>query len=233
MQLRDLTRDLFLFAATFRERLDRGKLPPLSSLHAEARNLFHAMDEKARETPSLQARYGHLRYGLAALVDEIVVSSTWSEAPQWPVLELEYYNTNIAGNHVYELIQGLTPADGDLIEGYFYVLALGFRGQHAFDEGKWAEVLERLYRQLPNALEPDFKLTPDAYRVVRKKAQRLDPLFSLWRAAIIFVICIVIVIVAYQAAWIGVVNKAEKKAAEAVAQVRDPELRDALRDVAP
>ncbi len=234
MELRDLIRDLFLFAATFRERLDRGQLPPLTALHAEAKRLFQDMDQRAQELPSLQARYNHIRYGLAGLLDEIVVSSTWPEAPNWPILELEYYQTNIAGNHVYELIQGLTPADVDLIEGYFYVLALGFRGQYAFEEEKWADALTRLYRQLPRPLEQgEFKLAPEAYRVIRRKAQRLDPLFSLWRAAIIFLICMVMVIVAYQTAWISVVNKAEQKTRQTVESVRDPDLKQSLREVTP
>ncbi len=234
MELRDLTRNLFLFAATFRERLDRGQIPPVNVLEAEIKGVFSQMDRRAQEDPAISARYDKMRYALVALIDEIIVTSTWSEAPEWSVLEMAYYQSSIAGDHVYELIKHLTPADGDLIEGYFQVLALGFRGKHTFDDAKWAETLLQLYRQLPDPLESsDFQLSPEAYRVINRKATRLDPLFSLARSMILFIVCIVMLFVFYQLVWYNSVGEAKDKAEEVRVGLQDPQLRKALEDVNP
>lgn len=231
MLLRDLVRDLYLFAATFRERLDRGQSPTVPALLQEVRSLIAVMDKKAKEDPALSARYDKLRFGLVGLIDEIIVTSTWTDAPSWPVLELELYKTTIAGDHVYDLISRLTPADVDLIEGYFYVLALGFRGKFAFDEAKWAETLLQLYRQLPNPPDNEgLQLAPEAYRVINRKAQRLDPLFSLARSLLVFFLCLFLLIVFYQLVWYNSVSQARTKANEVRSNLSNKELSLALED---
>ncbi|CAM2067562.1 DotU family type IV/VI secretion system protein [Sulfidibacter corallicola] len=232
MELRDVTRDLFLFAATFRERLNQGSLPPVQTLYHEAKVLFDRMDQVVVSNPALSARYGKIKYGLVALIDEIIVSSTWSEGPNWPVLELEFYATNIAGNHCYELIKSLTPADVDLIEAWFYILALGFRGELAFEEARWEETLLRLYRQLPQRIDQnDIKLSPEAYHVVARKARRLDPLFSLWRSVILFFAFLVMLIVFYQVVWVSMVDDVKEKSDEVMLQIRDKKLLEELKEI--
>jgi len=229
MELRDITNDLFLFVATFRERIERGQKPPLAQLSREVKNIFINMDTRARSEAVLSARYDKLRYGLAALVDEIVVSSDWADASNWPVLELEFYNSNIAGNYVYELIASLTPADPDLVEGYFFILAMGFRGQYAFEEAKWAETLQRLYVQIPGkAFKSDLKLAPEAYRVIKRQSQKLDPLFSLVRSIMIFVISLIVIFVFYQVVWSSLLSDARAKSREVIQYVSDDGLRQSL-----
>ena len=230
MELREITKDLFLFVATFRERIERGQNPQVNQIRNEVRGIFGDMDYKAKGDPAVYARYEKLRYGLVALVDEVVLNADWKEAASWPVLELEFYNTNIAGNHVYELVKSLTPADKDLIEGYFFILALGFRGQYTFEEPKWAEHLQQLYRQLPRKLdETETRLTPEAYRVIPRKSQKLDPLFSLVRSLLIFFICAATVIVFYQVAWGSVVREARESSRQVIQYIQDQDLRTSLQ----
>ncbi len=232
MEMQALTRDLFLFAATFRERVERGGIPSIPVLGQEVKAIFLAMDRLAREDPAMSARYEKMRYGLVALVDEIIVTSTWSEAPNWPFLELEFYNSNIAGDRVYDLIEELTPADGDLIEGYFFILALGFRGKYSFEEAQWSETLLQLYRRLSTPMEQtEFKLSPEAYRVISQKAQRLNPLFSLGRSLLVFFLGLILLFAFYQFVWISNVNEVRDKVEEVRHNLRDAELKNALEDV--
>ena len=229
MLLRDLVRDLYLFAATFRERLDRGQSPTVPALQQEVRALIMATDKASEADPALAARYDKLRFGLVGLIDETIVTSTWKDAPEWPLLEMELYNSSIAGDHIYELISRLTPADSDLIEGYFYVLALGFRGKHAFDESQWASALDGLYRQLPDKLDTeDIQLAPEAYVVITRKAQRLDPLFSLGRSLLVFILCLFLLITFYQLVWYSSVNRAKAKVEEVRDNLGNNELRLSL-----
>ena len=232
MELRDIIRDAFLFVATFRQRLEKGQLPHGQVVYQEVKDIFNAMDARAMEDPAVRALYDKIRYAITGLVDEIIVGSTWNEAQSWPVLELEFYGTNVAGNRVLDFINSLTPGDTDLVEASFYILALGFRGEYVYDEAKWEELLMRLYRMLPHRLdEGEFKISPDAYHVIRKKAQRLDPLFSLWRSVIIFGITVLFIIVFYQVVWISMVDEADKISDEVLLNVRDEDLRHSLKEV--
>jgi len=234
MKLEDLTRDVFLFAAMLRDRLEKDASLTPSSLAEEAKRYFAAMDTEAQKHPELEVRYGQIRYGLVALVDELVMTSTWSHAGDWQTLEMVYYHSKIAGERVYELIEAFSAADGDLIELFFYILALGFRGDYALDEGLWASKLEDLYRRLPKRVDRDDpRISPEAYRVIARKSHRLDPLFSLTRTALICLVCLIVLFVFYKVAWHDVVNKARAKADDVRLGLSNKELSKKLEEVEP
>lgn len=231
MELRDVTVDLFLFVATLRERLTQGTPPPLEEVYGDIRSIFSSMDQKVLGDHVLKAKYDRIRFGLVALVDEVVVTSTWEHATQWPVLEMEYYGTKVAGNTFYDFIAELTPADKDLMEACFFILTLGFRGEYVFDEPKWEETVSRLYQQLPVKLgkEP-FKLTPEAYHVIRRKAVRLDPIFNLGRSIIIFFATLIILVIFYQVVWSSIVSDVKAKSEMARQQIQDEDLKARLKE---
>ncbi len=231
MQLRQVIVDLFLFVATFKERLDQGAPPSLEEVYSEVKSIISAMDQKVLADSVLKARYDRVRFGLIALVDEVIVTSTWQHAPQWPVLEMEFYGTKVAGNKFYDFIAELTPADKELIEATFYVLTLGFRGAYVFDEAKWEQTVTYLYQQLPNPIgQEPFKLAPEAYHVIKKKSQRLDPLFSLGRSVIIFMATIFLLAIFYQVVWSSIVSDVKAKSEQAKAQIQDESLKDSLKE---
>lgn len=230
MELKDVTVDLFLFVATLKERLNQAESPSLDDVYQEAKSIFMQMDQKVLPDHVLKSKYDRVRFGLCALVDEVVVTSTWEHAPEWPVLEMEFYGTKVAGNKFYDFIAELTPADKDLMEVCFFILTLGFRGEYVFDEGKWEATVINLYNQLPNLLEKDIvKLTPEAYHVIKRKAKRLDPIFSLGRSVIIFFATLIIVIIFYQVVWSSIVGEVRVKSSQAAAQIQDDELRSSLK----
>jgi len=231
MELRDVIVDLFLFVATFKERVERGAPPPLDEVYQEVKSVFAQMDQKVLADHVMKAKYDRVRFGLVALVDEVLVTSTWEHAPQWPVLEMEFYGTKVAGNKFYDFVAELTPADKELIEAAFFILTLGFRGAYVFDEARWEQTVTTLYRQLPNPIEKEpFKLTPEAYHVIRRKASRLDPIFSLGRSVIIFFATLMVVIILYQVVWSSIVSDVRAKSKQAVSQIQDEELRDSLEE---
>jgi type IV/VI secretion system ImpK/VasF family protein len=231
MELRDVIVDLFLFVATFRERLDQGAHPVPEEVSQEIKGIFARMDQRVLGDHVLKAKYDKIRYGLVGLVDEVLVTSTWDYAPQWPILEMEFYGSKVAGNRFYEFLHTLTPADNELLEASFYILTLGFRGAFAFDEAKWEQTVANLYRTLPNPLENEpFKLSPEAYHVIRRKAQRLDPLFSLGRSIIIFLGTLVVILIFYQVVWSSIVSDIEKKSQVARNAMRNTELAQSLKE---
>ncbi|MCB1045314.1 MAG: DotU family type IV/VI secretion system protein [Acidobacteria bacterium] len=231
MHLRDVIVDLFLFVATFKERLEQGTPPSLEEVYQEVRTIFGTMDQQVLADSVLKSRYDRIRFGLVALVDEVIVTSTWQHAPQWPVLEMEFYGTKVAGNKFYDFIAELTAADKELIEASFYILALGFRGAYVFDESRWEQTITILYQQLPNPIgQENFKLSPEAYHVIKKKAQRLDPLFSLGRSVIIFMATLFLLAIFYQVVWSSIVSEIKDKSEQAKSQVQDEDLRESLKE---
>ena len=98
MELKTVITDAFLFVATFRDRIERGAAPTLDGLLQEVRDLFSRMDQKVISDSILKSRYDRIRFGLVALVDEVVVTSTWESAPNWPTMEMELYGSRVAGN---------------------------------------------------------------------------------------------------------------------------------------
>ena len=234
MELKDLTRDMFLFAATVRERLENEHGLAAHVLGREVAGHFASMDRNAGKHPTLEARYKQVRYALVGLIDEIVVTSTWSQADQWELLEMNFYGTSIAGDRIYDLLAAFNASEADLTEQFFYVLALGFRGRLALDEDKWIAILDETYRRLPNVPDRgDFQLAPEAYRVIKRKSQRLDPLFSLGRSVLIFVVCLLVLFVFYKVAWNDVVKRADAKSVEVATKLQDDELRRELLEVQP
>jgi len=231
MQLRSVITDAFLFVATIRDRMEKGQPPELDHVLGEVRALFNSMDQKVLSDSVLKSRYDRIRFGLVALIDEVIVTSTWEHAPSWPTLEMELYGTRIAGNAFYDFLNELTPADSDLIEASFYILTLGFRGMYAFEEHKWEEEVLRLYRQLPDPLEPEpFKLTPKSYHVIKKKAKKLDPLFSLGRSIIVFLATSVLLVIFYQVVWTRMVKDVQDSTQQAKAQITDETLKASLEE---
>lgn len=229
LTLRDIIVDVFLFVATFRQRLNSNSLPSVQQLYAEARAIFGRMDAKVLTDAPLRARYERIKYGLVALVDEVVMTSRWDQAHQWPILEREIFGTQVAGDKFLESIQHLTPADHDLIEASFYILTLGFRGAYHYDEARWEQTVDHLYRQLPDRVqEGALQLTPEAYHIVKRESQRLDPLFSLGKYLIVSAGLVFLSILLYFVAWHTNVSAVQEKAEKARTLIQDPALKSSL-----
>lgn len=230
MTLTQLTKDLFLFVSAFRDRLENNSLPNADTVFQEALNIFHKMDRDAEKDEALQARYKKIRFGLVALLDEVVFTSDWESGQEWPLLEERFYNSNMAGDEVYEMVQELTPADNDLAEIWFYIFALGFRGKYLTRPQEWNDVLVSLHRRLPqDSPNRDQRLTPEAYRVIAREGRRLDPLFNLWRSALIFFGAMILLLVLYQTVWWSIVAEAKTLSLEVIEDVRDDELRESIK----
>lgn len=234
MNLRDVIVDVFLFVAAFRQRLSAGDLPDVQQLYGEARAIFSRMDGLVASDSVLRARYERIKYGLVALVDEVVMTSRWDQAAQWPVLEKELFGTQVAGDQFLESIQSLTAADQDLIEASFYILTLGFRGAYHYDEARWEQTVDFLYRQMPNRLEEGpFQLTPEAYRIIRRAGTRLDPMFSLGKYLILSAGLVFLSILLYFVAWRTNVNAVKAKSEKARTMMQDEGLKSSMEDQAP
>ncbi|MDJ0841622.1 MAG: DotU family type IV/VI secretion system protein, partial [Acidobacteriota bacterium] len=228
---KELTRDVFLFAAMLRDRLEMDPQLNPAGLMNEAQTHFSAMDHEAGKYPALEQRYHQIRFALVALIDDMIFNSSWDQRTQWAYLEMQHYGTQIGGDRVYELLEAFGPAEHDLTELFFYVLALGFRGRYSQNPAQWESTLQGLFLGLKQPVAKDLKLSPEAYHVITRKSRRLDPLFSLWRSVLIFAICFVMLFVFYKVAWNDVVRKARQKSEQVITKLNDDNLRQSLQEV--
>lgn len=110
---------------------------------------------------------GYAQYAVVALVDEIVMSSTWPGAEQWrrEPLQLHYYDNLLAGEEFFKRLDELRPgSDDDLMEVYLLCLTAGFQGRFRDEPAELRSRRTKLVQQLrPLDVRDEKHLTEDAY----------------------------------------------------------------------
>lgn len=74
-------------------------------------------------------------FAVAALGDEILLSSSWSGAGEWArhLLQKRHFNVTNAGNAFFTRLEAMGPQQMPAREVYFYCLSLGFAGRYGYD----------------------------------------------------------------------------------------------------
>ncbi len=110
---------------------------------------------------------GYAQYAVVALVDEIVLSSTWPGSEQWrrEPLQVHYYDNLLAGEQFFVRLDELRgDTDADLLEVYFLCLCAGFQGRFRDEPGELSSRRRKLFQQLrPLELRDEKHLTEEAY----------------------------------------------------------------------
>lgn len=117
------------------------------------------------------------KFAVCAWIDEVVLTSSWTEAPEWKKLQLqrEFFNTNNAGVEFFDRLEGFGTNQKMLREVYMLCLSLGFRGKYFHEDDQ--NVLESIKNQNLEVTLGDFakeenlagiKLFPEAYWGERK-----------------------------------------------------------------
>lgn len=93
------------------------------------------------------------RYGLIAMIDEMIMTSAWPIKGEWlgKPLQMEHYGNFAAGEEFYTRLATLradtaSPGSLEAIEIYLLCLCLGFRGKHGTVAG--IEVVAQLQKEL-------------------------------------------------------------------------------------
>lgn len=81
----------------------------------------------------------HLKYVLAAFVDEVILNSDWPEKLSWMrrSLQLQFFGEHSAGERFFERLSQLRQAgiaEVDILEVYTLCLQLGFQGVYRFKD---------------------------------------------------------------------------------------------------
>ncbi|MEK9148523.1 MAG: DotU family type IV/VI secretion system protein [Candidatus Desantisbacteria bacterium] len=210
MSLYELTSQLFLFLVSFRHKIRKGVAVSVSEMRSRLGRIFDDHEAIARQDVRLWNLYKRVKYPLAALADEIILTSQWEHAQEWAeeLLEKRFFNTSIAGSEFFklteELLESNFPHKDDIEVGQiFYIcLSLGFKGKYNEDAQELRSFQIRLYRHLPESIPSgETGLTPEAYHVIPSTGKKLQPVISLARAAIICIGFCILYFIVNQCLW--------------------------------
>ena len=130
--LADLFNDAFSLILQLRQLRDFGDP---GELRRQMKSLFVSAESRARRLDVNPRDVEDAKYAVVAFLDEVVLNSDWSYRDDWSSqpLQLEYFGTNLAGEEFFTRLDGLMkeqPGRGELLEVYFFCLALGFEGRY-------------------------------------------------------------------------------------------------------
>ncbi len=200
MKLNDVTKELFDYLIAFRRKVSQASAPNLEVVRHDLELLFYTMDEKIAGNPKLSAEYQQVKYPLAVLADEVVLTSAWAHAKRWEqcLLEKKYFSSNIGGNQFFRLLTKVDQMSSGVITIFFYCLALGFRGGFAPNDPSLLRLKGRLFtRIMPSSKGDGEVMFPDTYRMDKSGTGRLPKLWK-WRHLIISGILLLITLLFIQ-----------------------------------
>ena len=129
---------LFVLVLQLQQTSDPG---PGDALRARVNAQLSAMAGAARGLGASEAAVTDARYALVALVDEVVLTSSWPLKAEWlgRPLQLEHFNSFAAGEEFFRRLEAqraaADPHRTDILEVFATCLCLGFRGKHSGVQG--------------------------------------------------------------------------------------------------
>ena len=133
--LADLCGELLAFALQLKKANDPGDA---DGLRQKIDEQFRALESKARQADVPAEDVQLAKYAVAAFIDEMILTSSWTLKESWAdkPLQLAYFNDFSAGEEFYTKIESLRGAKRySVLEVYYLCLALGFRGKYVDLQG--------------------------------------------------------------------------------------------------
>jgi type VI secretion system protein ImpK len=105
------------------------------ALRSQLLTMFAEADRRADTFGVATEVMQQAKYALAAFLDEMIMSSRWSEKQQWAsrLLQYELFQTQAAGVEFFDHLDAIRrrlPLNIDLLEVYYVCLLLGFQGRY-------------------------------------------------------------------------------------------------------
>lgn len=144
--------DLITFAGPIFDlvlRLKAGIVAPSNELRPKVASMLDDFEKRAE-----RYRFNHkvvnvAKFGLAAFVDETVLTANFPLRNEWEKnpLQLQYFGEQLAGNKFFDKLDsmlGQIEVTQDAVEIYYYCLLLGFKGKYAvYEQEKLLDTMQR------------------------------------------------------------------------------------------
>ena len=121
------------------------------------------------------------KYAFCALIDEVILSSTFSIRAEWEVgpLQMRLFGEHLAGDHFFDKLDILRgdPAENiDVLEIFYSFLLLGFQGKYVLEgEEKLSYLINRLNQEIAHVrgsnavFSPNWKLPHQFQQYIRSE----------------------------------------------------------------
>lgn len=157
--------DLITFAGPIFDlilRVKAGIIPPSNELRPKVESMFDDFERRAE-----RYRFNHkvvnvAKFGLAAFVDETVLTNNFPLRNEWEKnpLQLKYFGEQLAGNKFFDKLESMLSqieVTQDAVEIYYYCMLLGFKGKYAvYEQDKLLDTMQKT----ANALVKVGKIKP-------------------------------------------------------------------------
>lgn len=144
--------DLVDFAAPIFDlilRLKAGIVQPSNSLRPTIVGHLQEFEERAAKHRISDKIVQVAKFGLAAFVDEVFLTSNFPLKEDWEryPLQLEFFGEQLAGNKFYDKLEAMLKqidVTADAVEIYYVCLLLGFKGKYAvYEQDKLLSTMQR------------------------------------------------------------------------------------------
>ena len=149
--------DLITFAGPIFDlvlRVKAGIVTPSPELRPKVEAMFDDFDRRAE-----RYRFNHKivsvsKFGLAAFVDEAVLTADFPLKHEWEKnpLQLKFFGEQLAGNKFFDKLESMLPqieVTQDAVEIYYYCMLLGFKGRYAvYEQEKLLATMQNTANQL-------------------------------------------------------------------------------------
>lgn len=149
--------DLITFAGPIFDlilRVKAGIVAPSPELRPKVESMFDDFERRAE-----RYRFNHKivsvsKFGLAAFVDETVLTANSPIRNEWErnPLQLKYFGEQLAGNKFFDKLESMLPqieVTQDAVEIYYYCMLLGFKGRYAvYEQEKLLATMQNTANQL-------------------------------------------------------------------------------------
>src|SRR5262245_8381879 len=132
-------KDLITFAGPVFDlilRLKSGIVAPSNDLRPKIVGMLDEFEKRAERYKFNHKIIQVSKFGLAAFVDETVLTNNFPLKHEWEKnpLQLEYFGEQLAGNKFFEKLDsmvGQIEQTVDAVEVYYFCMLLGFKGRYA------------------------------------------------------------------------------------------------------
>lgn len=149
--------DLITFAGPIFDlvlRVKAGIVTPSPELRPKVEGMFDDFERRAE-----RYRFNHKivsvsKFGLAAFVDEAVLTANFPLRNEWEKnpLQLKYFGEQLAGNKFFDKLESMLSqieVTQDAVEIYYYCMLLGFKGKYAvYEQEKLLATMQNTANQL-------------------------------------------------------------------------------------
>lgn len=150
-KLTEVFGDLLVLGTYFKDTKDLGSP---DHLRTRLHHLFRVAEEQATSMGIHQDAFTQARYAVTAYIDEMIISSRWTNRDQWSARPLQYdfFGEYVAGEGFFQHLDAIRrsmPLNADLLEIYGLCLILGFEGRYRIqDRDKLRGLIEDSTREV-------------------------------------------------------------------------------------